>query len=354
MKKQKQGKSQLSENLRAIKSIANSKWDIFAIACDWAYCYLRFHITRDEYFTYKFYNYSNRYRKNFILIHHGKKFHYFQTKYFTLSKYLFYKRIPDLYAREIILAPYCGEEQFVAFAKKHQRFIIKPDTGTLGQGVVLFQYKSDEQAKAVFAKFDKENPSICEELVRQHKVLQLLNPFSVNTIRVASVLKDGEVEIISATLKAGASPSKIVDNLKSGGIGAQVDVKTGIVCTFGKDYQLNSYSHHPITGVQIIGLQIPFWKEALELVKTAHKRLPQCQMYGWDIAITNDGVDIIEANNHPGPKITQAMDCVPKGEKLLPLLKKDVLKQKNPKKPKQKPSLNSVLNYDAAFQTTAE
>ena len=63
-------------------------------------------------------------------------------------------------------------------------------------------------------------------------------------------------------------------------------------------------------------------------MKTAHKRLPQCMIYGWDIAITETGADIVEANSKPGTRIMQVMDAVPKGKTVLPLIKKERLGKK--------------------------
>ena len=73
------------------------------------------------------------------------------------------------------------------------------------------------------------------------------------------------------------------------------------------------------------------------MVKQAHKQLPQCCFFGWDVAITPEGADIIEANASPADQGTQAASRIPKGGKIIPLLKKDRLKQKNPK---------FVPNYD--------
>ena len=317
---------------RITKSIADNKWDRVVIAVDWIYSYLRFRISPDEYLKYTFYNYKNRYRKHFMLICHRKKYPYFQTRHFTRSKYLFYRRIPDLFAREMILVPQCGEDKFVEFLRKNGKIVIKPDTGSYGRNISIVEYADDASAKVLFSQFKESCPFVCEEFIHQHDVLQQLNPYSVNTIRAMSVLVNGEVEIISATLRAGVKADSIVDNLRSGGLGAAVDIATGIVTTFGKDYQFRTYSHHPLTGVQIIGLQIPHWQKVLTLIKEAHQRLPQCLLYGWDIAITPDGPDIIEANNAPGPLGNQAMDCVPKGHLIEPLMKKDILKQRKSKK----------------------
>lgn len=149
-----------------------------------------------------------------------------------------------------------------------------------------------------------------------------MNPDSVNTIRFVSLRNQDGVEIISATLRTGGQPGVIIDNLKKDGVGAQIEVATGIINTHGFDYKDNIYVKHPVSGVQFLGFNIPNWEQAVELVKKAHQKLPQCAMLGWDIAITRDGADIIEVNSRPGTPIMQLVHLEPKGEKILKAIHK--------------------------------
>ena len=181
---------------------------------------------------------------------------------------------------------------------------------------------------------------ICEEYIIQHDTMQKFNPYTVNTVRFLSVLVDGKAEVVAANLKSGASADAIVDNVNTGGFGAEVDIPTGIVNAFGMASDFTRFTHHPVTGVPILGFQVPNWDAAIDLVKQAHNRLPQCLFFAWDIAITPDGADIIEANSSPSDQITQAAARIPKGEKIVPMLKKDIRKQKNPK---------PVLNYEEYY-----
>lgn len=342
MKIIKRAKRKLRSFYQTVKIVSNGKWDFFLVAVDYAYCRLRFRVDPDEYLKYGFYNFSNRYRKQFLLMSHKRKLRNVNMRGFSSSKYIMYKRIPDLYEREIVLAPQCGEKVFIDFVKKYKEIIIKPDCGSLGKGVERFVYTSEDAARQKFANFSATTPSVCEEYIHQHLTMQTLCPYTVNTIRIVSVLKDGEVEIVSATMRSGAKANCVVDNMLSGGVGAQVDIATGIVSTFGIDYAFNSFAHHPVSGVQIIGFTIPNWEQAIERVKQAHKRLPQCLVFGWDIAITPDGVDIVEVNNSPGSRIMQAMDRVPKGQIILPLIKKDLLKQDKSDKFDKRPDYSQL------------
>jgi len=55
--------------------------------------------------------------------------------------------------------------------------------------------------------------------------------------------------------------------------------------------------HHPDTGIQIIGAQIPKWEELLALVEELVKIIPEQKYVGWDLALTTNGWCMIEGND---------------------------------------------------------
>lgn len=307
----------LREANRVASKVGSDRWDRLKVALDYIYCRLQFHASESEYLDFQFYNFKNRYRKNFILRYH--QFNKFKklNKETTLTKYkyAFYQKLPDCFAREMIFAPACGVDAFVEFSKKHKKIVIKPDKGSLGRDVNIFTYQNDELARMLFDKIPE--PSVCEEFICQHERMSALSPDSVNTIRIVSIWEPDGVKIISATLRTGGRAGATVDNLKKDGIGAQIDIDTGIVRTNGFDYNDHLYVKHPLTGVQFLGFNIPNWEAAVSLVKKAHGHFPQNQLLGWDIAITQTGADIVEANGRPGTPIMQMVDRIPKGEKIL-------------------------------------
>ena len=316
----KKVKRYLGDVVRTVSKVERSKGSRLKIFCDIIYCQLRFHVSFREYLLYQFYNYKNCYRKNFMLKYHQvHKYKRVNNAYITFSKYGFYEKVSEFFQREIILLPSCGEQKFLDFVKKHDTVILKPNKGSGGKGIRILKYENDEQILQCFRDIKRE--TVCEELIRQHKVLSDLNPYSVNTLRIVSLRHDeNNIEIISATLKSGARYDSFVDNLSSGGIIALVDIESGIVSTFGVDANGKHYTHHPITETQIIGMNIPYWSKAIALIKNAHRQLNENRILGWDIAITETGVDIVEANSAPGPNIMQMADLVPKGEKILKVL----------------------------------
>jgi hypothetical protein len=59
---------------------------------------------------------------------------------------------------------------------------------------------------------------------------------------------------------------------------------------------------HPDTGERFSGLALPFYREAVEVAVKAQGALSQLRTLGFDVAITERGVSIIEANTwwgHP-------------------------------------------------------
>lgn len=55
--------------------------------------------------------------------------------------------------------------------------------------------------------------------------------------------------------------SMIVDNGYLGGICILVDIETGIVTCLTIDNRFRVFTYHPVTGLKIVGFQIPMWEE---------------------------------------------------------------------------------------------
>ncbi|HNX00779.1 MAG TPA: sugar-transfer associated ATP-grasp domain-containing protein, partial [Candidatus Cloacimonadota bacterium] len=65
---------------------------------------------------------------------------------------------------------------------------------------------------------------------------------------------------------------------------------------------------HPDSHIPFEGYSIPYMKDAIELCTKAHRLLFFNFLVGWDVAITDEGPIIVEANEKPGMNIVQAMD----------------------------------------------
>lgn len=151
---------------------------------------------------------------------------------------------------------------------------------------------SYENIKATWTKLDDN--CVIEECLANCDVINQLHPKSLNTIKVVTLnLEDGP-EIQTALFRMGNNT--IVDNVHLGGICALVDIPSGIVISKAVDNCFREYTHHPVSGVRIVGFKIPAWDEVKKLALDAAKVTPELRYSSWDIAVTNKGPVLIEGN----------------------------------------------------------
>lgn len=205
-----------------------------------------------------------------------------------------------LYARD------CTKEQLELFLNKHMEFIMKPQDGVEGNGVRKYSFGGlPGEVESLFKILSGKN-ILLEEIIIQHPQM-IFNNVSVNTIRMHTVLDNkGMAHHFKAILRVGIGDS-LVDNYCQGGMIYEVDIQTGIVCTHGQGKQNQRCFIHPNTNIIMLGYQIPLWEKVLEISKKAAESLPQVRIIGWDIAITSDGVELIEGNYNPDYELFEFM-----------------------------------------------
>ncbi len=150
--------------------------------------------------------------------------------------------------------------------------------------------------------FSDTDDYLIEEYCEQSDFENQLFPYSVNTIRLITVIhKDGEIEPIVALQRMGMDAGKCVDNACAGGLYAQIELNTGKLSaarSHAKAYINQEFSSHPVTMAQIEGVVIPGWQDIVEKFVRLHGelRFTGLKFIAWDIALTQGGVKVIEAN----------------------------------------------------------
>lgn len=181
--------------------------------------------------------------------------------------------------------------------------IIKPSMiGKWGTGVKLFSSEDGviDGTKSLQALFDEYKDNyIIQKKVIQHERMALLNPTSLNTLRVLSYHHGDEVYIQYVVVRIGRK-GKLVDNETAGGINADVDLAKGCIrnCAYGKPSEKKIFTTD--IGTVLKGFAIPAFDEVITTVKALHKRLPYFNLIGWDFAIDELGKPVlIEWNRCP-------------------------------------------------------
>ena len=159
-----------------------------------------------------------------------------------------------------------------------------------GFGVKFFDFSTTPADK--FTEWLGKNDNvIIQEVVKQHETLSNIHPSSVNTLRMMSLLLDGETNILSSLLRMGASGSH-VDNGSSG----------GVFCGINEDGTLKEHGHytdgrictqHP-QGTVFKGFKVVGYERCCEIIKeTASRMATATRLISWDFAIGQDGEPIL-------------------------------------------------------------
>lgn len=236
------------------------------------------------------------------------------------NKIEFNKKYSKFVKREFLSTKDVDEEMIAAFIEKHGNVLAKPVAETQGRGIEFIEY--DPKTVKDWAKKLTASDYTIEEYIKQHPAISAVNPSSVNTIRLCTVLDDNhEAHIIGAAIRCGGKGST-VDNFHHGGIAYLIDIENGIVCGRGKtNFDIETYAKHPATGTLMIGLKIPHWDLVMKSVKEAAEMSDRIAYLGWDVAITEEGIEIVEANDGQGCTMWQ-LDNVGKYPEILKLIRK--------------------------------
>ena len=259
----------------------------------------------DEYFFFNYEHLSKKGRYEFIPNREASKFwNYLNTKeiyLLTCDKGQTYQHFKDYYKRELISVSSENVESleaFKEFAKRHDRFIIKPTHGNYGNGVRIIEKEDLKDIDSLVQGLLQSNPKgfTAEELIIQCEELASFHPSSVNTIRLTTARQEnGEIYIIQRPFIRLGQQGRCVDNGGNGGIIAGIDYETGII-KGAVDERMNQYVIHPDSKKTILGFKIPKWEEAKAFVRELANVLPDLKYCGWDLALTDNGWVMVEAN----------------------------------------------------------
>ena len=183
------------------------------------------------------------------------------------------------------------EPKYQEFIAKHPTFFAKPSGRACGHGAKII--KAEDQT---FQDLISQGEYILEELIVQSPEIAQFNPTSINTIRTALINTEDGIQMLFAELRTGRKGS-IVDNGGSGGVLIPIDINTGKLCKYGFDNTGKTYTAHPDSNITFENFQIPRWPEIQTLSKDLMAKIPNLKYVGWDIAITEEGLSLVEGNS---------------------------------------------------------
>jgi Sugar-transfer associated ATP-grasp len=194
--------------------------------------------------------------------------------------------------------------------------VVKPSRGVYAQDVWVLQRRgpfligengeelTTDELLARIRNNRRYDSFIVQQRIRNHPVLEALSGTrALQTLRmVTAVESDGDATVLLAELRiicgtavfdnfvCGSSRNLLADiDLSSGRLGRVIGASAGGLGT-------EVITHHPQTGREFSGLQIPHWTDAVMLLKDIALKFLPMRTIGWDVAITADGPVVIEGN----------------------------------------------------------
>ena len=196
---------------------------------------------------------------------------------------------------------------------------LKPNRGRRGEGIMLaVERKGADWATAsgrVLTKDDiryhaervldgeysleglDRDSAMFEPLIRPHPLLKEIVPEGLPDCRIICL---GD-EPLMAMMRIPTRASDGKANLHQGAIGAGIEMDSGII--FRAVLGDGTVTHHPDTGYELIGLQVPLWDEILAASTRCGEALGLGYV-GADIVIDQErGPLVLECNAFPGLQI---------------------------------------------------
>jgi alpha-L-glutamate ligase-like protein len=215
--------------------------------------------------------------------------------------------------------------------KGRDDFVVKPDRGAGGRGILVVAGRRGERfvrhngeildqhdlrqhvsgvVSGLYSLGGNSDTALLQQRVQLHPTMATISYQGIGDVRVILYKRQPAMAMLRLPTKESGGRA----NLHQGGIGAGIDLVTGLtaraVCRNRVTYA------HPDTGTSLVGFRVPFWSDVLNMaVKVA--QAVELGYLGVDIVIDRDrGPLLLEANARPGLAIQIA-----NGRGLLPRLR---------------------------------
>ena len=220
--------------------------------------------------------------------------------------------IPELYA---VIEYQWQIKNFQKMLKDYETFVIKPARGSQGDGITVINQRvkdgwqkvggdiiSDQDLayylsnilSGMYSLASQPDVALVEYKVNFDPVFEKVTYKGVPDIRV--LVYKGVPALAMLRLPTKESDGKA--NLHKGGIGAGVDIRTGITTTAVQHDRV--VDAHPDTNLPVSNLQIPNWEQIL-YISALSAQLSNLGYLGVDIVLDeNLGPLILELNARPG------------------------------------------------------
>ena len=155
-----------------------------------------------------------------------------------------------------------------------------------GKGITFWNAETDDVSKLSEFLLDSD-AVVCQELIKQHESTAKINPSSVNTLRIMTLLFNDDIHVLSSVFRMGVNGSR-VDNASSGGIVCGVN-PNGRLKDMAFTPSGQKFMKHP-GGMSFEDVIIPCYEKCVNLAVSLAGRFSNLsRLISWDMAIDQSG-----------------------------------------------------------------
>lgn len=214
---------------------------------------------------------------------------------------------------------------------------VKPRRGKGARGTTLLRYAGEGEYRLPDGRLLPLDAYLGELARSSEKADYLVQPRLVNHADIADLATESLLVVRVITfLDAAGDPQvthgmlRVIGKLErswsdSTEYAAPIDLKTGRMGAMTGDKlsgALQWHDRHPLTGAPVNGRLLAAWPAVQAAAIKAHQAFTDRLLLGWDIAVTPDGIVIVEGNAMPDVAFLQRVHREPLGQSpLAPLLR---------------------------------
>lgn len=223
-------------------------------------------------------------------------------------------RLGNLIQRDYLDFTEATKEQIEEFCKRNPAIVVKDMHLSGGAGIRVYRKlpKGEEWERLVdewkgYSQAERINHHLlAEKMLYPHPQLAAVFPGALCSVRIHTALCGDEVKIVlCSSVRFGRKGSDI--NLCDKGYTVYLDEYGKSMGGAMNEFSMRLQQRHADTKAEFATVEIPYWEECIKLVKAAAKRVPEVPFIGWDVAVTEQGPEIIEGTFISGNVMKQQL-----------------------------------------------
>ena len=283
-----------------------------AIYFDLIYWFVKYGNDFNDYCTFEFWNKTNEQRKSYISLRRNDvlRISFSTPDVFTtfLDKAAFNKKFNKYIHRAWLDTREHNWNEIKEFLDNNTNVIAKPLDDFGGHGIFSLNINSESfnnNLSKLKTSIDRGNKFILEEIIENRSDIKIFAPASLNTLRFVTVIdKNNNFHLIAALLRFG-SGTGLTDNYHAGGMACPINIEQGCLTKTAFGMDCKKYNEHPFSKIKFEGYKLEDFSDCIKIIKEIAYVEPNARYVGWDLALTSNGIELLEGNIPPGEDITQ-------------------------------------------------